>query len=159
MLYEVITGGVFALYGVFYGLGRFWIESLRTDSLMLSGFRISQVVSIALIVGGLLYLVLMRKKEWAVYNGYYSLSWTNEQIEEYKANSRSIRAEENARRADAKASELKAKYDDQMEKAEKAEAKAQKAKKKLERVKAKQAEAEKQKVKAEIQGQNSDENT
>jgi uncharacterized protein with von Willebrand factor type A (vWA) domain len=118
---------------------------------MLSSLRISQLVSIALIVGGILYLLIMRNREWRVYDGYYSLSWTPEQIEEYKANSRSIRAEENAQRADAKAKEIKEKYDDQLEKVKKAEAKAEKAKKKLEKVrqKAKKAEAEKQQMKAE----------
>ncbi len=146
-----VRGGIFALYGILYGLGRFWIESMRTDSLMFSSLRISQLVSIALIVGGILYLVLMRNKEWRVYEGYYSLSWTNEQIEEYKANSKSIRAEENAKRADAKAKEIKEKYDDQLEKVNKADAKAEKAKKKLERVrqKAQKAIAENQQIKAE----------
>ena len=146
-----VRGGVFALYGILYGLGRFWIESLRTDSLMLNSLRISQIVSIMLIVCGILYLFLMRNKEWRVYDGYYSLSWTNEQIEEYKANSKSIKAEEDAKRADAKAKEIKEKYDDQLEKVKKAEAKADKAKKKLEKVrqKAQKAEAENQQKKAE----------
>lgn len=151
-----VRGGIFALYGILYGLGRFWIESLRTDSLMLSSLRISQLVSIVLIVGGILYLVLMRNKEWRIYEGYYSLSWTPEQIEEYKANSKSIRAEENAKRADAKAKEIKEKYDDQLEKVKKAEVKAEKAKKKLEKVrqKAQKAEAEKQQMKAEETDEN-----
>ena len=146
-----VRGGVFALYGILYGLGRFWIESLRTDSLMLNSLRISQIVSIMLIVCGILYLFLMRNKEWRVYDGYYSLSWTNEQIEEYKANSKSIKAEEDAKRADAKAKEIKEKYDDQLEKVKKAEVKAERAKKKLEKVrqKAQQAETEKQQIKAE----------
>ena len=146
-----VRGGVFALYGILYGLGRFWIESLRTDSLMLSSLRISQIVSIVLIVCGILYLLLMRNRQWRVYDGYYSLSWTNEQIEEYKANSKSIKAEEDAKRADAKAKEIKEKYDDQLEKVKKAEAKAEKAKKKLEKVrqKAQKAGTEKQQIKAE----------
>ncbi len=144
-----VRGGVFALYGILYGFGRYFIESLRTDSLMFSSLRISQLVSIILIVGGILYLVLMRKKEWPAYEGYYSLSWTPEQIEEYKANSKSIRAEENAKRAETKAREIKQKYDDQLEKVKKAEVKEEKAKKKLEKIRRKKAEAEKQQTKAE----------
>lgn len=41
-------GEVFLLYAVWYGCGRFWIEGLRTDSLMLSAalnLRASQVVA------------------------------------------------------------------------------------------------------------------
>ncbi len=143
-----VRGGVFALYGVLYGFGRFWIESLRTDSLMLSSLRISQIVSLVLIVGGILYLVIMsrRKKEYPAYDGYYSISWTNEQIEEYKANSKVMRAQDDAKRASNKAKELLEKYDDQMKKVKKAEAKAQKALKKLEKAQIKSENAQKEKV-------------
>lgn len=142
-------GGIFALYGIGYGIGRFFIESLRTDSLMLGSLRVSQIVSLVLIAGGLLYLVLMPrfKKEWRVYDGLYSLSWTQEQVDEYKANSKTIRAQDNLIKAEAKAAEIKAEYEDQIEKVKKAESKAEKAKKKLE--KAKQAKAEKMKNDAE----------
>lgn len=82
-----LRGGVFALYGALYGLGRFWIESLRTDSLWLGDFRVSQIVSVVFIILGVLYLVLMPRwqKERPAYDGYYSLSWTPEQLEAYKA--------------------------------------------------------------------------
>ncbi|MCX7921318.1 MAG: prolipoprotein diacylglyceryl transferase [Clostridia bacterium] len=40
-----IEGEVFFLYMALYGLGRFWIEGLRTDSLMLGSFRISQILA------------------------------------------------------------------------------------------------------------------
>ncbi|HEX9063378.1 MAG TPA: prolipoprotein diacylglyceryl transferase [Clostridia bacterium] len=39
-------GEVFCLYMALYGLGRSWIEGLRTDSLMLGNLRISQVLAI-----------------------------------------------------------------------------------------------------------------
>lgn len=39
-------GEVFFLYMILYGLGRFWVEGLRTDSLMLGNFRISQVLAL-----------------------------------------------------------------------------------------------------------------
>jgi phosphatidylglycerol---prolipoprotein diacylglyceryl transferase len=38
---------------VAYSLGRFWIEGLRTDSLMLGSLRIAQVVSLVEIAIGL----------------------------------------------------------------------------------------------------------
>ena len=44
------NGQVFFVYGGLYGLGRFWIESLRTDSLMLGTFRISQLVALAFVL-------------------------------------------------------------------------------------------------------------
>ena len=49
------TGQVFWEYLMFYGIGRFWIEGLRTDSLLLWGTNIavSQALSGALAVLGL----------------------------------------------------------------------------------------------------------
>ncbi len=42
------------MYLVAYSCGRFWIEGLRTDSLMLGPLRIAQVVSLTQIaIGGL----------------------------------------------------------------------------------------------------------
>ncbi|MEN9223076.1 MAG: prolipoprotein diacylglyceryl transferase [Thermostichus sp. BF3_bins_97] len=48
-------GSLLGLYLLGYSLGRFWIEGLRTDSLMLGPLRVAQAVSLLLIgVGGLL---------------------------------------------------------------------------------------------------------
>ncbi len=54
-------GQLFLCYTLWYGLGRVWIEALRTDSLMWGAFRVSQlvaavcvVVSLALLAVGLL---------------------------------------------------------------------------------------------------------
>lgn len=46
------VGTLFLVYLVFYGCGRFWIEGLRLDSLMLGPLRIAQVVSLAQIALG-----------------------------------------------------------------------------------------------------------
>lgn len=40
------SGEMFAFYIAWYGLGRFFIEGLRTDSLMFHGLRISQIIGI-----------------------------------------------------------------------------------------------------------------
>lgn len=40
-----VQGEVFFLYMLLYGVGRFFIESLRTDSLMLGSIRISQLLA------------------------------------------------------------------------------------------------------------------
>lgn len=81
-----IRGGLFALYLALYGAGRFVIESFRTDSLYIGEFRVSQLLSAAFVIGGILYIVLMvrKKKEWPAYEGFYSLDLTSEQIEEYR---------------------------------------------------------------------------
>lgn len=42
-----------AFYLVWYGIGRFMIEGLRTDSLMLFNFKIAQMVSLGMIVLGI----------------------------------------------------------------------------------------------------------
>lgn len=53
-------GQLFSFYLVWYGLGRFYIEGLRTDSLMIGNtFRVSQLLSIILVVVGIgLYLYI-----------------------------------------------------------------------------------------------------
>ncbi|MFO5526339.1 MAG: prolipoprotein diacylglyceryl transferase, partial [Cuspidothrix sp.] len=40
------VGTLFLVYGIAYSLGRFWIEGLRTDSLMLGSLRMAQMVSL-----------------------------------------------------------------------------------------------------------------
>ena len=52
------------VYFIWYGIGRFFIEGLRTDSLYLGSFRISQIVSIILILMGIIGIVYMRGKKW-----------------------------------------------------------------------------------------------
>ncbi len=57
-------GTLFLVYLVGYGTGRFWIEALRTDSLMLGPLKIAQVVSlveIAIGATGLIWLYLRRR--------------------------------------------------------------------------------------------------
>lgn len=43
-------GEVFFLYLIMYGLGRFWIEGLRADSLMIGSFKVSQLLSLLAVV-------------------------------------------------------------------------------------------------------------
>ena len=50
-------GQIIGTYFIFYGIIRFFIESLRTDSLMLLNFKIAQIVSILMIIIGL-YLII-----------------------------------------------------------------------------------------------------
>lgn len=59
-------GEVFFLYMILYGVGRFWIESLRTDSLMAGNLRISMVLAALFVVGfSILFLVKRRNVQLA----------------------------------------------------------------------------------------------
>lgn len=55
----VITG----IYLMWYGVVRFFVESLRTDSLMLGTLRMAQVISLVLVIIGLLLIIFSYKKE------------------------------------------------------------------------------------------------
>lgn len=45
-------------YFIWYGIGRLFIEGLRTDSLYLGNFRVSQLVSIILIITGIVGIII-----------------------------------------------------------------------------------------------------
>lgn len=44
------NGEVFFLYLILYSVGRFFVEGLRTDSLMLGQFRVAQLLSLSLVL-------------------------------------------------------------------------------------------------------------
>ncbi len=50
---QLKVGTITLVYAITYSIGRFWIEGLRTDSLMLGPLRIAQVVSLVEIFLGL----------------------------------------------------------------------------------------------------------
>lgn len=59
------NGDIALRYLIWYGAGRFWIESLRTDSLMLVpsiGLRVSQVIAAVAVVGGLIAEIILTRK-------------------------------------------------------------------------------------------------
>ncbi|MCR4647342.1 MAG: prolipoprotein diacylglyceryl transferase [Oscillospiraceae bacterium] len=51
-------GQIILMYMVWYGLGRFFIESLRTDSLMIGSLRVSQGVAALMFVAGVILLII-----------------------------------------------------------------------------------------------------
>lgn len=51
-----------AIYFIYYGAIRFFIESMRTDSLMLGGFKVAQIVSIILFIIGLVMVMIISRK-------------------------------------------------------------------------------------------------
>ena len=55
-------GQLFCGYIVWYGVGRFIIESLRTDSLMAGTMRTSQLVAVLAVVGGIILFLVLRRR-------------------------------------------------------------------------------------------------
>lgn len=56
------NGNITFIYFIWYGIGRFLIESLRTDSLYIGTYKISQIVSIILILIGVIGLITSKKR-------------------------------------------------------------------------------------------------
>lgn len=54
-------GSLTSIYLMWYSVGRFFIEGLRTDSLMLGEFRIAQIISIVLFIIGLIIFIISHR--------------------------------------------------------------------------------------------------
>ena len=69
------SGQIALGYGVWYGAGRFFIEGLRTDSLYIGSFRVSQLVSALAVVicTALLIILSVRKKKSEIPSDYTPL--------------------------------------------------------------------------------------
>lgn len=65
------VGTLTGTYLMIYSSARFFIEHLRTDSLMIGGFRVAQIVSIILFILGLV-LIIRNKKQGKFENLYNS---------------------------------------------------------------------------------------
>ena len=58
------SGQIVCLYGILYSIERFFVEALRTDSLMIGPFKQAQVLSLTVIIVCLvLYIYLSRKEK------------------------------------------------------------------------------------------------
>ncbi|WP_436860148.1 prolipoprotein diacylglyceryl transferase [Staphylococcus caeli] len=56
-------GDTFCLYLIWYSIGRFFVEGMRTDSLMLtSDIRVAQLVSVILVIIGISIMIIRRVK-------------------------------------------------------------------------------------------------
>lgn len=55
-------GKIFSLYGMLYSLERFFVESLRTDSLMIGPFRQAQVISVAFFIFSLILFIVCKSR-------------------------------------------------------------------------------------------------
>lgn len=62
-LLRIKKGNITGFYLIWYGIGRFLIEQLRTDSLMINTLKQAQIISIIMIIIGLIILICTRKNE------------------------------------------------------------------------------------------------
>ena len=60
--FKQVEGELLFVYLSAYSIGRFFIEGLRTDSLMFLGLRIAQVISLISLIIGVAGLVILRKQ-------------------------------------------------------------------------------------------------
>lgn len=62
---KAFEGEVLLMYLLGYGIGRFWIEGLRTDQLLIPGLHwpVSQVLAAILAIGSFTTIVIIRKKK------------------------------------------------------------------------------------------------
>ncbi len=66
------TGQMISIYMIWYGVGRFLLESMRDyDALLLGGIRVAQIVSVIMIIAGVVItMILSRKGKFEnLYNG------------------------------------------------------------------------------------------
>lgn len=62
--HKKFQGEIFFMYLLGYGIGRFWIEGLRTDQLILfgTGLAVSQVLALVMVIVSSVVIILFRKK-------------------------------------------------------------------------------------------------
>ena len=60
---KIKLGFITGIYFIWYGIVRFFVESLRTDSLMLGSLRMAQVISIILVIVGIILLITSKKRK------------------------------------------------------------------------------------------------
>lgn len=89
MKHRKFDGEIFLIYVGWYGLGRVFIEGLRTDSLFISGtqIRVSQLLAGTCVVIAVVLIAVFRNKikNKGSYEFFYETEISKQQIEEYKA--------------------------------------------------------------------------
>ena len=66
---NVKLGEITLLYLMWYSFGRFFIEYLRTDSLMLGNIKVAMLLSLVLFVGSIITIIIIKRKSNKLYNG------------------------------------------------------------------------------------------
>ena len=62
---KTFEGEIFCRYMIWYGVGRAMIEGLRADSLYIGPLRVSQILSLCLVVAGIAIVIYKRKNKTA----------------------------------------------------------------------------------------------
>ena len=80
-------GEVFLIYTGWYGLGRFFIESIRTDSLYLGQIKVSQLLAGACFIASLILIIVIRGivNRSGEYKFFYETELSKAQLAEYDA--------------------------------------------------------------------------
>ena len=60
---NIKLGVAASIYLIWYGILRFFIETLRTDSLMIFGFKAAQIISLISIIIGIIIIIISRKNK------------------------------------------------------------------------------------------------
>lgn len=60
---QKFEGQLISLYMIVYGIARFFIEGMRTDSLYIGAFRVSQIVSIGIIILGIAIRLIAKSRQ------------------------------------------------------------------------------------------------
>ena len=60
---KIKIGTISGIYLIWYGIVRFFIESLRTDSLMLGSIKMAQLIGIPMIIIGVILIITSKKRD------------------------------------------------------------------------------------------------
>lgn len=87
MKHRKFDGEVFLMYIGWYGMGRFLIEGLRTDSLYFGNIRVSQLLAGTCVLFAVLLIIIFRQivKRNDDYQFYYQTETSRQQLAEYLA--------------------------------------------------------------------------
>lgn len=66
---RAFKGQIICLYGILYSIERFFVEGLRTDSLMIGPLRQAQVISLVIIAGCVILYFILKKNQSNVNKG------------------------------------------------------------------------------------------
>lgn len=85
MKHRKFDGEVFLMYIGWYGLGRFFIESLRTDSLYLMNIRVSQLVAGTCVLASIVLIIVLRGifRRRGDYEFFYESETSKHQLAKY----------------------------------------------------------------------------
>ena len=60
---KIKMGTIIGIYLIWYGIVRYFIESMRTDSLMLGNIRMAQIIGIPMVIIGIILIILSRRNK------------------------------------------------------------------------------------------------